>query len=138
MLAKIDVWFSSRKVQKAMAKINPRYLARSPVSILRATKFTVEPPSVPSIDDGHHINMQKNLGLCGIPLHTCLKGCRIERPGLFEKVIADLAIRHGLCNHHGPRHPAHEKGSASKPGFSTFTGRRAAIQLHPLVKALHD
>src|SRR6266403_630545 len=33
MLAKIDVWFSRRKVQKAMAKISPRYLARSPVNI---------------------------------------------------------------------------------------------------------
>src|SRR5215475_945990 len=43
MLAKIDVWFSSRKVQKAMAKINPRYLARSPVNILRATKFMTQP-----------------------------------------------------------------------------------------------
>src|SRR5690348_6487312 len=61
MLAKIDVWFSSRKVQKAMAKINPRYLARSPVNILRATKFTVEPPSFPSIDDGHHITMPKKI-----------------------------------------------------------------------------
>src|SRR6266436_5218657 len=43
MLAKIDVWFSSRKVQKAMAKISPRYLARSPVNILRATKFMTQP-----------------------------------------------------------------------------------------------
>src|SRR6266851_1120525 len=43
MLAKIDVWFSSRKVQKAMAKINPRYLARSPVNILSATKFMTQP-----------------------------------------------------------------------------------------------
>src|SRR6266568_773191 len=45
MLAKIDVWFSSRKVQKAMAKINPRYLARSPVNILSATKFMYPTPS---------------------------------------------------------------------------------------------
>src|SRR5262249_9513632 len=37
--AKIDVWFSSRNVQKAMVKIRPRYLARSPVSIFSATKF---------------------------------------------------------------------------------------------------
>jgi hypothetical protein len=59
MLAKIDVWFSSRKVQNAMAKINPRYLARSPVNILKATKFTLDPPSFPLIDDAHHINMQK-------------------------------------------------------------------------------
>src|ERR1700745_3481307 len=43
MLAKIDVWFSSRKVQKAMAKISPRYLARSPVNILNATKFMTYP-----------------------------------------------------------------------------------------------
>src|SRR5438128_12445860 len=43
MLAKIDVWFSSRKVQKAMAKISPRYLARSPVNIRNATKFMTEP-----------------------------------------------------------------------------------------------
>src|SRR6266576_3877315 len=39
MLAKIDVWFSSRKVQKAIAKISPRYLARSPVNIFHAIKF---------------------------------------------------------------------------------------------------
>src|SRR5262245_50611839 len=38
-LAKIEVWFSSRKVQKAMANTRPKYLARSPVSIRRATKF---------------------------------------------------------------------------------------------------
>src|SRR5258707_14916153 len=43
MLAKIDVWFSSRKVQKAMEKINPRYLERSPVNILSATKFMTQP-----------------------------------------------------------------------------------------------
>src|SRR5260370_39501012 len=43
MLAKIDVWFSRRKVQKAMAKISPRYLARSPVNIRNATKFMTEP-----------------------------------------------------------------------------------------------
>jgi len=35
----MEVWFSSRKVEKAMAKISPRYLARSPVNILRAMKF---------------------------------------------------------------------------------------------------
>src|SRR6266852_9788097 len=39
ILAKIDVWFSSRKVQKAIAKISPRYLARSPVNIFHAIKF---------------------------------------------------------------------------------------------------
>ncbi len=39
MLAKIDVWFSSRNVQKAMAKTRPKYFARSPVSIRKATKF---------------------------------------------------------------------------------------------------
>src|SRR2546422_3129484 len=128
MLAKIDVWFSSRKVQKAMAKINPRYLARSPVSILRATKFTVEPPSLPSIDDGHHINIKK-FRLCGIPLHTCLKGCRIERPGLFEKVIADLAIRHGLCNHHGPRHPRHEEACPIKARFLIVIGKQCRNSL---------
>src|SRR5260370_15294975 len=39
MLAKIEVWFSRRKVQKAMANTRPKYLARSPVSIRSATKF---------------------------------------------------------------------------------------------------
>src|SRR4029077_11767736 len=39
MLAKIDVCFSSRKVQKEIAKISPRYLARSPVNIFHAIKF---------------------------------------------------------------------------------------------------
>src|SRR5437899_2715674 len=32
MLAKMEVWFSSRNVQKAIAKTRPKYLARSPVS----------------------------------------------------------------------------------------------------------
>jgi hypothetical protein len=40
----MEVWFSSRKVQKAMAKIRPKYLARSPVSIRKAMKFKAEPP----------------------------------------------------------------------------------------------
>src|SRR5712692_7466370 len=39
MDANIEVWFSRRKVEKAIAKINPRYFARSCVSIFRATKF---------------------------------------------------------------------------------------------------
>src|SRR5207249_11226666 len=39
MFAKMEVWFSRRKVQKAMANTRPKYLARSPVSIRRATKF---------------------------------------------------------------------------------------------------
>src|SRR4029453_776596 len=39
MLAKIEVWFSSRNVQKAIANTSPKYLAGSPVSILKATKF---------------------------------------------------------------------------------------------------
>src|SRR5262249_5749053 len=43
--AKMDVWFSRRNVQKAMVKTRPRYLARSPVSILSATKFIRRPPN---------------------------------------------------------------------------------------------
>jgi hypothetical protein len=43
MLAKIDVWFSNKKVQKAIAKISPRYLARSPVNIFSAIKFIKAP-----------------------------------------------------------------------------------------------
>jgi hypothetical protein len=39
--AKIEVWFSSRKVENAMAKISARYLARSPVNILSAMKFMI-------------------------------------------------------------------------------------------------
>src|SRR5262245_24168735 len=39
MLAKIVVWFSSRKVQNAIAKTRPKYFARSPTSIRSATKF---------------------------------------------------------------------------------------------------
>ena len=37
MFAKIDVWFSRRNVQKAIAKTSPKYFARSPVSIRIAT-----------------------------------------------------------------------------------------------------
>src|SRR5215469_15280356 len=75
---------------------------RSTFSELRSSRM--EPPSSSTIDDAHHITMQKNLGLCGLSLRSRLKGCRIELPGLFEKVIANVAIRHRLCNHHGPRH----------------------------------
>src|SRR5262249_54905657 len=42
--AKIELWFSSRKDAKAIAKISPRYLARSPISILTATKFMSPSP----------------------------------------------------------------------------------------------
>src|SRR5262245_41032317 len=35
----MEVWFSSRNVQKAMVKTRPRYLARSPVNIFSAMKF---------------------------------------------------------------------------------------------------
>src|SRR5215468_3058903 len=45
ILAKIELWFSRRNVEKAMAKISPIYFARSPVSILSATKFTESLPS---------------------------------------------------------------------------------------------
>jgi hypothetical protein len=59
-MMKIDDWFSNRKEASEIVKINPRFLGRSPVNIFRATKFTVEPPSLPSIDDDHHVNMKKN------------------------------------------------------------------------------
>jgi hypothetical protein len=36
MPAKIEVWFSRRNVENAMAKISPRYFARSPMSIRNA------------------------------------------------------------------------------------------------------
>src|SRR5713101_563355 len=36
MPAKIDVWFCSRNVQKAIAKMRPRYLERSAVSMRNA------------------------------------------------------------------------------------------------------
>src|SRR5207237_3392229 len=108
---------------------------RSAFSELRSSRWSLH--RYRSIDDGHHINMQKNLGLCGIPLHTCLKGCRIERPGLFEKVIADLAIRHGLCNHHGPRHPRHEEACAIKAGFLIVTRKKCRNPLEPLIQGAH-
>src|SRR5262249_32930241 len=40
----MELWFSSRNDAKAIAKINPRYLARSPVNILIATKFMGRSP----------------------------------------------------------------------------------------------
>ena len=43
MPAKIEAWCAIRKEENAMAKIRPKYLARSPVSILSATKFTKPP-----------------------------------------------------------------------------------------------
>src|SRR5688572_26233529 len=47
MLAKMEVWFSSRNVQKAMAKTRPKYLARSPVSMRSAMKFVGRGSSSP-------------------------------------------------------------------------------------------
>src|SRR5436309_748796 len=41
--ANIEDWCAISNEENAMAKIRPRYLARSPVSIFRATKF-IEPP----------------------------------------------------------------------------------------------
>jgi hypothetical protein len=38
-LVKTEDWFSSRKVQKAIAKTRPKYLARSPVSMRSAMKL---------------------------------------------------------------------------------------------------
>jgi hypothetical protein len=43
MFAKMEVWFSRRNVQKAMAKTSPKYFDRSPVSIRSATKFMCAP-----------------------------------------------------------------------------------------------
>src|SRR6266542_888813 len=60
MPAKMDVWFCSRNVQKAMVKIRPRYLARSPVSILRATKFMVR--GWVAIDSNHFHTLTLLLG----------------------------------------------------------------------------
>src|SRR5262249_41299406 len=46
MFAKIDVWFSSRNVQKAIANTKPKYFARSPVSMRNATKFMSPTPRI--------------------------------------------------------------------------------------------
>src|SRR5258708_39001160 len=43
MPAKIELWCDIRNVEKATAKIRPRYLARSPRSICTATKFINAP-----------------------------------------------------------------------------------------------
>src|SRR5215813_5434730 len=89
MLAKIDVWFSSRKVQKAIAKINPRYLARSPVNILRATKFTVDPPSLPFIDG----EVRDLIGAHGAPAAGVVgpaKHTRLEESAIDDQLPAAL------------------------------------------------
>src|SRR5215472_13759071 len=70
MLAKIDVWFSNRKVQKAMAKISPRYLARSPVNIFSATKFI----RAPYLDDVGHLCDTQRVHLRMIPFRTATNG----------------------------------------------------------------
>jgi hypothetical protein len=59
MFAKIALWFSSRNVQNAMANTNPKYLARSPVSMRSATKFIAAAPRmslvpIVELDDVHH------------------------------------------------------------------------------------
>src|SRR5262249_50043937 len=46
MPTKIELWWDIRKVENAMAKIRPRYLARSPVNICQATKFIPAPPPI--------------------------------------------------------------------------------------------
>jgi len=46
MLPKIEAWWAISIEATLMAKINPTYLLRSPVSILTATKFTESPPTI--------------------------------------------------------------------------------------------
>src|ERR1017187_7895100 len=41
MPAKMELWCDIRNVEKATAKMRPRYLARSPMSICSATKFMI-------------------------------------------------------------------------------------------------
>src|SRR5262249_37749426 len=73
MLAKIDVWFSSRNVQKAIANTSPKYLARSPVSMRKATKFIGPPPEFS--DDIYHLILAKK---------SPPKSCQIKRPRGIE------------------------------------------------------
>src|SRR5437870_11400055 len=42
MPAKIDVWFCKRNVQKPMAKMRPRYLERSAVSMRKAMNLMTQ------------------------------------------------------------------------------------------------
>src|SRR5215471_8149906 len=82
MLAKIDVWFSRRKVQKAMAKISPRYLARSPVNIFSATKFI----TAPSLDDYDHLMWYtKNFHLRITAFRTATAGSSLFRLSLARR-----------------------------------------------------
>src|SRR5215510_3669421 len=101
--AKMDVWFSNRNVQKAMVKISPRYLARSPVSILSATKFMLGSPSnlllfLSELDDVHHLITAKKLGS---RLRT--EGLDIELPGRPQNTLTHLFVRHS---------PGHDKRAA--------------------------
>src|SRR5215510_294150 len=70
MFAKIDVWFSSRKVQKAIANTRPKYFARSPVSMRNATKFMSPSPwSDARIDHARPTARLQSGNSWGVPLH---------------------------------------------------------------------
>src|SRR5579864_1210521 len=54
MPAKMVLWCDIKKVEKATAKMRPRYFARSPISICRATKFIISNlQSEPRLFDEH-------------------------------------------------------------------------------------
>src|SRR5262249_2486644 len=79
MPAKIEVWFSSRKVQNAIATTRPKYLARSPVSIRSATKF-MGSSLVPFLDDGRHLIGRKKKTSVSNRLQVELAGVLQEPP----------------------------------------------------------
>src|SRR5215469_504308 len=58
--AKIELWCDIRKVEKATAKIRPRYLARSPRSICSATKFIRKPLFLNRLLDVNGVHQDPN------------------------------------------------------------------------------
>src|SRR6266566_3838553 len=125
MLAKIEVWFSSRNVQNAIAKTRPKYLARSPVSMRKATKFIgclLRP-----LDDDDHPIRQKNFS----PANRI----EVELLGALQESASASLVGKDSGNRQCARHPGHEH---PRPRFALLLRRAGHVLRHPVGAFLQD
>src|SRR5438445_989140 len=124
MLAKIEVWFSSRNVQKAMAKTRPKYFARSPVSMRKATKFMRRPsPPCPLRPAGNtcvDTSFVPKGGASGLAGDTGQRGQLAQQivPALgaepaLEPALGPLPGRPGALELGAPRHGEGDRALAA-------------------------
>src|SRR6266568_5610330 len=125
MLAKMEVWFSSRNVQNAIAKTRPKYLARSPVSMRMATKFIgclLRP-----LDDDDHPIRQKNFS----PANRI----EVELLGALQESASGSLVGEDSGNRQCARHPRHEH---PRLRFALLLRRAGHVLRHPAGAFLQD